>query len=54
MRTDTFAWTMGETAPDSREAVSLPGSDSCSMKNACAIKTARKQIAEAIARAENR
>jgi len=45
---------MGKTVVGSRGAVSLPGSDSCPMKNACEIKTARQQIAEAIARAENR
>lgn len=54
MRIDTFARTMGETVADGRGAVSLPGSDSCPMENACAIKTARQQIAEVIARAENR
>lgn len=54
MRTDTFARTMGETVADGRGAVSLPGSDSCPMESACEIKTARQQIAAAIARAENR
>jgi len=45
---------MGETVADGRGAVSLPGSDSCPMENACEIESARQQIAEVIARAEKR